>query len=76
MKTCKEIESEFRKEFMALVDKYKAEVEIKDHWQGYAECGSDIKCMVSIGAIYSDNFECIRDACEFELGNFHAATGA
>lgn len=50
MKTSEEIEAEFRKEFQALVDKYKAEVEIKDHWQGYAECGQDIKCMVYIGA--------------------------
>ncbi len=51
MKTSQEIEQEFRKEFQALVNKYKAEIEIKDHWTGYSECGQDIKCMVSISGV-------------------------
>ena len=71
MKTSEEIEAEFRKEFQALVDKYKAEVEIKDYWQGYAELGQDVQCKIYIGAIYNENFETIRDCCEFELGNYH-----
>ncbi len=71
MKTSAEIEAEFKKEFQALVDKYKAEVEIKDHWQGYAECGQEIKCMVYIGETYNEEFETISECCEFELGNYH-----
>ena len=73
MKTSAEIEAGFRKEFQALVDKYKAEVEIKDHWQGYAECGQDIKCMVSMSATYNDGGDCVTDYCEFNLGTYHYA---
>jgi len=71
MKTSAEIEAEFRKEFQALIDKYKAEIEIKDYWQGYSENGQDIKCMVSIGSTYNDFGERVTDFCEFNIGTYH-----
>ena len=43
MQTKEQIEQAFREELQALLDKYGAELEAKDHWQGYAECGEDVR---------------------------------
>lgn len=67
----KEIEKAFMKDFQNLLDKYKAEINIDDHWTGYPECGQDIKAIVNIDAVYDDNHDIIQDYIEFELGNFH-----
>jgi hypothetical protein len=74
MKPSSDIEADFRRDFQALLDKYNAEFEIRDFWQGYAECGQDIKCMVSIHAVFNDDLECVSDNCEFNLGTYHHGT--
>lgn len=53
------------------MNKYKAEIEIDDHYQGYPECGQDIKAVVTIMQEYdSNNDELKQEYTEFELGNF------
>lgn len=48
MQTKEQIEQEFRSELQSLLDKYGAEIEAKDHYQGYAECGEDVRMTVYI----------------------------
>ena len=36
----------FLDELHALLSKYGAEITAKDHWQGYPECGEDIRMTV------------------------------
>ena len=41
MQTKEQVTHAFKAELQALLDKYGAELEAKDFWQGYAECGED-----------------------------------
>jgi len=75
MKRKKQIEDEFKAEFQALVDKYKAEIQIKDFFDGYAECGEDIKCIVMIDGAWTKEGDCISEYCEFDLGAYHIHGG-
>ena len=68
MKTKEQVESEFRAELQSLLDKYGAELEAKDHWQGYAECGEDVRMTVSIDGIY-DDCEVVQEWTEIDLGS-------
>jgi hypothetical protein len=71
MKTAKEIEASFRADLKALLTKYKAEITTEDHYNGYAECGEDIRMTVNIGSVYAkDNCECIQEYTEFDLGRW------
>lgn len=38
--------NEFCTELLQLLDKYKCHIQAKDHWQGYAECGQDVRMTV------------------------------
>lgn len=38
-----EIKDNFIKELHELLKKYDVELIAKDHWQGYAECGEDVR---------------------------------
>ncbi len=67
MKTSAEIEAEFRKDFQALLNKYKAEVDMKIHW----DCGSyHVECTVYIGAMYNSGK--VSKPFEFALGSYHS----
>lgn len=70
MQTKEQIEQEFRAELQALLDKYGAELEAKDHWQGYAECGEDVRMTVDIPAIYDADHSRLRERTEIDLGNY------
>ena len=67
MKTSKEIESEFLKDFDALLKKYDAEFTCADEFQGYAECGEDIHARVTILSGYK-NGEQISEYTDIDLG--------
>ncbi len=41
-----EIRNNFIGELHALLGKYDAELKAEDHWQGYAECGQDVRITV------------------------------
>ena len=40
------IKKQFIAELQALLDQYQADLEAKDHWQGYSECGEDVRMTV------------------------------
>ena len=67
-KTSKEVEAAFRAEFQALLDKYSAVVKAEDHWQGYAECGEDVRITVEIKSVYSGS-ELIQEYTEIDFGH-------
>jgi len=70
MITKEEIEADFRKDFQDLLNKYKTEIEIRDHYRGYSECGEDIRAMVVIYSVYDDSNDLIREHTEFDLGRY------
>lgn len=67
-KTAKEIEEEFKAEFIALLKKYDATFEVDDHYIGYAECGQDLRAEINIPAIYDGDNGLIREYANFDLG--------
>ena len=48
------MKSEFLNELCDLLDKYDVEISASDHWEGYAECGQDIKITIEFNADYSE----------------------
>lgn len=54
----------FKKELADLLSKYNATIEAKDHYQGYAECGEDVRMTVYIG-----------DSIDIDLGTYVWAEG-
>ena len=69
MQTKQQIELAFRAELQALLDKYGAELEAKDHYQGYAECGEDVRITVDIPGAWNEDGEVVREWTEIDLGS-------
>jgi len=55
MQTSTEVREEFKKELKALLSKWGATIEANDYYPGYPESGEDIRIIVTIPAIYSEN---------------------
>lgn len=68
MVTSAEIEKQFRAELQALLNKWGAEIEARDYWQGYAECGEDVRMTAVIGAVYDGDRIMLRPDVEINLG--------
>lgn len=68
MKTGSELEAEFREDLQVLLNKYKATLSADDHWQGYAECGQDVRMTVSIAGKYEDG-EMVQEWADIDLGH-------
>jgi hypothetical protein len=68
MQTKKQVAQAFKDELQALLDRYGAELEAKDHWQGYAECGEDVRMTVDIPGIWDKDGETVREYTEIDLG--------
>ena len=69
-KTSQEIEKEFRKELLELLEKYHAKIESEDHYQGYPECGEDVRMTVYIDSIWSEDGDNIQEYTEIDLGQY------
>ena len=41
-----DIKQEFLDELKDLLKKYQASITVRDHWQGYPECGQDLRMEV------------------------------
>lgn len=68
MKTAKETEAEFRAELQALLNKYRASIEVEEKHFAYY---SSPYISIYIDAIYTpETFECSREYTNFELGNY------
>lgn len=70
MKTKADVEAAFRAELIALLEKYDAELEAKDHWEGYPECGEDVRMTVTVPAIWDENHDMQREWTEIDLGSW------
>lgn len=64
------ITAAFLKDFQAVLDKYKVELEAKDYWTGYAECGSDVRMTAMIDSVYDKDGNCICPYIEINLGSY------
>lgn len=73
METKELVAANFKRDLRALLDKYGAELEARDYWEGYAECGEDVRMTVTIPAVYNERHECVREWAEIDLGSFWAA---
>ncbi len=63
-------EKAFRADLLALLAKYDAGLTAQDHYQGYPECGKDIRMTVTIPAIYDEDGETVRPWTEIDLGSY------
>lgn len=75
MEDARAIEAAFRAELAALLAKWRAEIEIDDHFKGFAGCGRDLRATVTIDATF-ENFEMVRPRAEFDLGTYITADTA
>ncbi len=62
--------TEFLKRLRNLLADFGASIQAEDHWQGYAECGSDIRMTVTIPAVYDESGDCIQEYTEINLSTF------
>ena len=67
MQTKQQIEQAFRADLQALLDKYGAELEAKDHYQGWAECGEDVRMTVTIQGEWDKDGDPVREYTEIDL---------
>ena len=74
MQTKEQVEQAFRADLQVLLDKYGAELEAKDFWQGYAECGQDLRLTATVPAIYDADHACVREWAEIDLGTYISPT--
>jgi hypothetical protein len=58
----------FLNDLKALLNKYNAEITCADHYQGYPECGEDVRMTVEIPSKY-DSGELIQEWMEIDLGH-------
>lgn len=74
MTTCAEqserLKCQFLKDLRDLLATYGATLEAEDHWTGYPECGEDVRMTVDIPAIYDNDGDTVRDACQINLGKY------
>ena len=70
MEKSERVAARFLREFQLLLEKYSAEISAEDFWQGYAECGQDIRMTVFIQATYDDDGDILKDSAEIDLGKF------
>ncbi len=68
--TIKEIEDKFKEELKALLKKYNAVLQANDHFQGYAECGEDVRMTVGIDSVWDDQHNLIFEGGEIDLGGY------
>lgn len=67
MKTSKELETAFKADFQALLDKYNAEFQVQNFWTGYPECGEDIQATIYINAEWDQDYNQLIEFTEFNL---------
>lgn len=70
MQTADQVTQAFKAELQALLDKYGAELSARDTWEGYPECGEDVRMQVAVPAIYDADHNCLREYTEIDLGSW------
>ena len=69
-RTADEVRTEFTRELTALLVRWGAELEAKDHWMGYAECGSDVRMTVNIDGTLDADHNAVREWAWFDIGSW------
>jgi hypothetical protein len=59
---------ELKSKLIALCREYGAEIEAKDHWTGYSECGQDVRMTLTIDGVYMDG-DVVHPYEGIDLGN-------
>jgi hypothetical protein len=62
---------EFMGKLDALLREYGARISAEDHWQGYAECGSDVRITIDIPSVYTPEGHFVREGIDIDLGRYH-----
>lgn len=70
METKSQVTQKFTEELKNLLKKYDADLSADDHFQGYAECGQDIRMTVTVPSIYDEKGETVREWTEIDLGKY------
>lgn len=70
MMTKAEVKAQFMAELKALLHKWDADLDARDHYTGYAECGQDVRMTVTIPAVYDEEHELMREWTEIDLGSW------
>ena len=76
MQTADQITQAFKAELQALLDKYGADLSARDTWEGYPECGEDVRMHVNVPSIYDADHNCLREYTEIDLGSWVSSTQA
>jgi len=69
MITKEQITKEFTAELQALLNKWNAELDASDHYQGWPECGEDIRMIVTIPGSWDKDGNTTQEWTEVDLGN-------
>ena len=70
MKTKTKVKADFLTDLNDLLLKYGAEISAEDHWQGYPECGKDIRIEIEIPGEWDKDGECVSEDCYIDLGRY------
>ena len=66
-----EVELRFRAQLTALLVQWNATLSAEDHYQGYPECGEDVRMTVSIPSLHdATTGETTREYTEIDLGRY------
>lgn len=70
MRTAQELEAGFRAKLSALLAEFNADLTAEDHFQGYAECGEDVRMTVTMAGTWAENYtEQLQPYVEIDLGS-------
>jgi len=70
MQTSKQVKEEFLTKLRSLLREYNAVLEAKDYWNGYSECGEDVRATVAIPSIFDEEGNQIREWTDIDLGGY------
>ena len=62
-------EDDFRRELSELLGRYNAEIVASNYYEGYAECGEEIKMVVDVPTVYDTSSDILRSGFKVDLGN-------
>jgi len=69
MITADEIKLKFIEDFKALIQKYDADLEIEDHFSGYAECGRNMRLDIDFPSKYDKDGNMIQQGGNLSFNN-------
>jgi hypothetical protein len=66
--TQEEVTAAFKRDLIELLSRYNASLSAEDHFQGYAECGEDVRATISVPAIYDGDGNLLQEHTDIDLG--------